>query len=73
MISMKLVFRFLKGRSNGNQLLLAVSIHLRSGDIRQMAQRTLREVVHVGLLQDSLYGFPRLFTVTPEHIRLFTF
>ena len=25
------------------------------------------------LLQDSLYGFPRLFTVTSEHIRLFTF
>ena len=25
------------------------------------------------LLQDSLYGFPRLFTVTFEHIRLFTF
>ena len=25
------------------------------------------------LLQDSLYGFPRLFTVTAEHIRLFTF
>jgi len=24
-------------------------------------------------LQDSLYGFPRLFTVTSEHIRLFTF
>ena len=23
--------------------------------------------------QDSLYGFPRLFTVTSEHIRLFTF
>ena len=25
------------------------------------------------LLQDSLYGFPRLFTVTSEHIRLFYF
>jgi len=25
------------------------------------------------LLQDSLYGFPRLFTVTSVHIRLFTF
>jgi len=25
------------------------------------------------LLQDSLYGFPRLFTVTSEHIRLFIF
>ena len=25
------------------------------------------------LLQDSLYGFPILFTVTSEHIRLFTF
>ena len=25
------------------------------------------------LLQDSLYGFPRLFTVTTKHIRLFTF
>ena len=25
------------------------------------------------LFQDSLYGFPRLFTVTSEHIRLFTF
>ena len=25
------------------------------------------------LLQDSLYGFPRLFTATSEHIRLFTF
>jgi len=25
------------------------------------------------LLQDSLYGFPRLLTVTSEHIRLFTF
>jgi len=25
------------------------------------------------LLRDSLYGFPRLFTVTSEHIRLFTF
>ena len=25
------------------------------------------------LLQDSLYGFPRVFTVTSEHIRLFTF
>jgi len=25
------------------------------------------------LLQVSLYGFPRLFTVTSEHIRLFTF
>ena len=25
------------------------------------------------LLQDSLYGFPRLFTVTSEHIRLYTF
>ena len=25
------------------------------------------------LLQDSLYGFPKLFTVTSEHIRLFTF
>jgi len=25
------------------------------------------------LLQDSLSGFPRLFTVTFEHIRLFTF
>jgi len=25
------------------------------------------------LLQDSLYGFPTLFTVTSEHIRLFTF
>ena len=25
------------------------------------------------LLQDSLYGFPRLFTVTSEHIRIFTF
>ena len=25
------------------------------------------------LLQDSLYGFLRLFTVTSEHIRLFTF
>jgi len=25
------------------------------------------------LIQDSLYGFPRLFTVTSEHIRLFTF
>ena len=24
------------------------------------------------LLQDSLYEFPRLFTVTSEHIRLFT-
>ena len=24
-------------------------------------------------LQDSLYGFPRLFTVTTEHIRLFIF
>ena len=24
-------------------------------------------------LQDSLYGFPRLFTATSEHIRLFTF
>ena len=23
--------------------------------------------------QDSLYGFPRLFTATSEHIRLFTF
>jgi len=25
------------------------------------------------LLQDSLYGFARLFTVTSEHIRSFTF
>ena len=25
------------------------------------------------LLQDSLYGFPRLFAVTSEHIRLFYF
>jgi len=25
------------------------------------------------LIQVSLYGFPRLFTVTSEHIRLFTF
>ena len=25
------------------------------------------------LLQDSLYGFPILFTVTSKHIRLFTF
>ena len=25
------------------------------------------------LFQDSLYGFSRLFTVTSEHIRLFTF
>ena len=25
------------------------------------------------LIQYSLYGFPRLFTVTSEHIRLFTF
>ena len=25
------------------------------------------------LLRDSLYGFPRLFTPTSEHIRLFTF
>jgi len=25
------------------------------------------------LLQDSLYVFPRLFAVTSEHIRLFTF
>ena len=25
------------------------------------------------LLQDSLYGFPRLFTATSEHICLFTF
>ena len=25
------------------------------------------------LLRDSLYGFPRLFTATSEHIRLFTF
>jgi len=25
------------------------------------------------LRQDSLYGFPRLFTVTSEHIRLFYF
>jgi len=25
------------------------------------------------LFQHSLYGFPRLFTVTSEHIRLFTF
>jgi len=25
------------------------------------------------LLQDSLYGFPRLFTLTSEHILLFTF
>jgi len=27
----------------------------------------------LSLLQDSLYGFPRLFTATSEHIRLFTF
>jgi len=27
----------------------------------------------LSLLQDSLYGFPRVFTVTSEHIRLFTF
>ena len=25
------------------------------------------------LIQDPLYGFPRLFTATSEHIRLFTF
>ena len=25
------------------------------------------------LLHDSLYGFPRVFTVTSEHVRLFTF
>ena len=27
----------------------------------------------LSLRQDSLYGFPRLFTATSEHIRLFTF
>jgi len=27
----------------------------------------------LSFFQDSLYGFPRLFTVTSEHIRLFTF
>ena len=27
----------------------------------------------LSLLQDSLYGFPRLFTATSEYIRLFTF
>ena len=27
----------------------------------------------LSLLQDSLYGFPRLFTATSEHIRLFYF
>ena len=26
-----------------------------------------------GVVQDLLYGFPRLFTVTSEHIRLFYF
>jgi len=27
----------------------------------------------LSLFQDSLYGFPTLFTVTSEHIRLLTF
>ena len=31
------------------------------------------ETAFLCLLQDSLYGFPRLFTATSEHIRLFTF
>jgi len=37
------------------------------------AEESLANNTFLFLLQDSLYGFPILFTVTSEHIRLFTF
>jgi len=39
----------------------------------QQMKGIMMETAFLRLLQDSLYGFPRLFTATSEHIRLFTF
>jgi len=39
----------------------------------QQMKGIMMETAFLRLLQDSLYGFHRLFTATSEHIRLFTF
>ena len=52
-----------------------LSIAIRA-DFRQRQKKRKKSGIDqpfLFLLQDSLYGFPRLFTVTSEHIRLFTF
>jgi len=61
-----------------SQFGIAVIINTQStyksySEINSIWQNSTLLYLSVFLLQDSLYGFPRLFTVTSEHIRLFTF